>query len=424
MHVVVIGAGIMGVSTAHFLQTHSIDVTVVERESAPAEGASYGNGGYLQSSVPDPWNAPGAFSMFVNAWSNYLTGRGDRSAFSVVTMAIPGLLSWGLEFLSNSDEKTFLNSLAINRDLAQYTKEVLGALSESEQLNYSQSAKGSLVIFRDMASMAAYETLVSKTESSGTKRTLLDPGQLIATESSLASIAPELVGAVHLTDDHSGNSHQYCQGLEAITRERGAQYYYNTQVQKICPVSQKIELQLDAGKLMADAVVVAAGVHSKPLVKPLGIRLPVVPAKGYSISIPMTHWEKRPKHVIVDMGIHAGLNPLGENLRVAGTAEFCGLRRGTSSKRIEYLIDLARQILPDMQKIDIKDIDPWSGFRPLTTDGLPIIGETGVKNVYLITGHGGLGWTQGTGSAKALADKIAGVQSEFELEKYSLGRFR
>ncbi len=130
MHVVVIGAGIMGVSTAHFLQTHSIDVTVVERESAPAEGASYGNGGYLQSSVPDPWNAPGAFSMFVNAWSNYLTGRGDRSAFSVVTMAIPGLLSWGLEFLSNSDEKTFLNSLAINRDLAQYTKEVLGALSD------------------------------------------------------------------------------------------------------------------------------------------------------------------------------------------------------------------------------------------------------------------------------------------------------
>ncbi len=156
----------------------------------------------------------------------------------------------------------------------------------------------------------------------------------------------------------------------------------------------------------------------------LGIRLPVAPAKGYSVSIPMADWSNPPRHIIADMGVHAGLNPMGDVLRVAGTAEFTGFHPGFSSARVEYMIDLVRAIFPTFaETIDAKQIDPWAGHRPLSADGIPMIGATGVDGVYVNTGHGGLGWTQAPGSSRALADLIAGVESGLDLSDYAVSRF-
>jgi D-amino-acid dehydrogenase len=426
MHVAIIGSGILGVTSAYYLNQHGIEVTVLEKEPKAALGASYGNGGYLQASVPDPWNAPGAFMMFLQAWINSVSGKGDRSAFSAPTLTIPSLIGWGLRFLSNANEKTFLNHLIKNRNLAQYTHNVLKVLNETEQLSYSQAQSGGLIIFRDQPSMDAYAEMASNTTAHGTEMELLSRDALLQTESSLAAIADNLVGAVLFPQDNSGNSRLFCEQLVLITRSKGVNYRFDRSVSRIIPGSRRVKIRLgDGEELNVDAVVIAAGVHSRKIAASAGVPIAVAPAKGYSISVPMAGWDNPPRHLIADMGIHTGVNPLGDVLRVAGTAEFCSISKtGISETRTQYLIDLVKEIFPDFAAtIDPATIDPWGGFRPLSADGLPFIGESRVKNVYLNTGHGGLGWTQGAGSSKALADLIAGVKPEFELDDYSATRF-
>ena len=427
MKIIVIGAGILGISTAYFLQKHGVEVTVLDKEALPARGASYGNGGYFQSSVPDPWNAPGIFSTFLSAWKNSLTGKGDQSAFSAPTSSLPGFASWGLDFLSNANEKTFLDSLIKNRNLAQYTRSVLDDLNVAEALSYDQSQSGSLIIFRDQTSMDDYAAIANLTLGHGTNLSLLNRDELLQVEPSLIEAADELTGAVLFPDDHGGNSRIYCEQLCELTRARGMAYRFGVSVSQIASRNSHVKVRLDDGEeLIADAAVIAAGTWSRQLGRCAGVRVPVAPAKGYSLSIPMGNWNNRPRHIIADMGTHAGVNPLGDTLRLAGTAEFCGHHNtGINEARVDYLIGLVRELFPSfVDTIDRKTIDPWGGFRPLSTDGIPYIGKTRVSNIYLNTGHGGLGWTQGAGSGKALADEIAGVPLEFDLTDYAALRIR
>jgi D-amino-acid dehydrogenase len=424
MRVVVIGAGLLGVSSAYFLRQRGIDVTVVERENAPALGASYGNGGYLQSSLPDPWNAPGVLRIFSHAWLASIAGRGDESAFAVSTSALPGLGGWGLRFLRNANQRTFLDHLVKNQRLAKYTLTVLDELNEGESLDYAASDTGGLIIFRDEQSMAGYLGVADHAEKHGARFDALDRMALVSIEPSLGDVADKLVGAVHFADDRAGNSRAYCEQLASIAQTLGVAFRYGETTRRISKASSSVVVETDSDEIIADAVVVAAGAHSTQIAASIGIHLPVAPAKGYSISIPMRDWTNRPKHVIADMGVHAGINPMGDVLRVAGTAEFCGLRPGISERRTDYLIDLVRKIFPRFAAtIDPSEIDPWGGHRPLSADGLPVIGASRVEGVYLNTGHGGLGWTQAAGSGKALADLIAGASGAFDLSDYSISRF-
>ena len=422
MHVIVIGAGVLGISTAYFLQKRGAEVTLLDAASSPAEGASYGNGGYLQSTFPDPWNAPGTLQLFWRAWSNYLSGRADRSAFSIHTRTLPGLLRWGASFLSHSTTDGFFASLNKNYELAQYSQQAFNEINTSDSLSYDQGKSGSLIIFRDPASLEGYVSLVTRGPGSNASR-ILDRDALIAREPSLAAIDDQLQGAVHYPLDHAGNSRNYCQSLLALMQGRGLKCYFENQVLEIRHAGNSVNLTTNASELTSDAVVIAAGAYSNQLTAPLGLRMNITPAKGYSISIPITNWRNRPKHVIADMSIHAGINPLGDILRVAGTAEFCGFKTGMRTARTEYLMSLATQVFPDLEgKIDMEKIDPWSGFRSLSSDGLPYIGETGVPSVYVNCGHGGLGWTQAAGSGKALAMLMVGETSELDLSAYSPAR--
>ena len=163
---------------------------------------------------------------------------------------------------------------------------------------------------------------------------------------------------------------------------------------------------------------------SREIAAKIGMKLPIAPAKGYSLSVPMSLLDTAPVHTIVDMDIHAGVNPLGNILRVAGTAEFCGLRPGVSADRTRYLVDLANQIFPHtIGKIDGPQCDPWGGFRPLSVDGIPIIGATPMAGVFINAGHGGLGWTLAAGSGKALAQLICDEPADFDLQRFAADRF-
>ena len=424
MRVVVIGAGLLGVCTAYFLNRQGIEVDVLDREDSAARGASYGNGGYLQASLPDPWNAPGVFRIFSRAWLSSLAGRGDSSAFAVSTSALPGLMRWGIRFLKNANRSVFLDHLIKNMRLAKYTLTVLDELDEQEPLDYYASNKGGLIIFRDEASMTGYFDVARYAGDYGCVFEALDRDALLRTEPALADIRERLFGAVYFPDDRAGNSRLFCEQLSAAAGRRGVRFRFGESVQRIAGNSPDVVVTTNRDSVRCDAVVIAAGAWSASVARSIGIRVPIAPAKGYSISVPMDEDSIRPSHLIADMGVHAGINPMGDVLRVAGTAEFCGLRPGISAERTAYLIELLRQVYPKLaENVDVSRIDPWGGHRPLSVDGLPMIGATRVPGVYLNTGHGGLGWTQGAGSAKALADLIANADASFDLADYSLSRF-
>jgi D-amino-acid dehydrogenase len=425
MHVIVIGAGLLGVSTAYFLKRNGADVTVLESEDAPALGASYGNGGYSQASVADPWNAPGVFGIFAKAWLAGLGGSGEHSAFVARTRALPGLVDWGLKFLKYATSEIYLKHATENSRLARYTLEVLEEIDDMERLSYSKSDAGGLVIFRDKQSLGAYVELTETVCADEIPFEILDRGSLVKKDPSLSGIENDLVGAVHFPADCSANSRIFCEQLAAVAADRGVEFVFRKVVEKIEKSANGVRVMTRRGDYQTDAVVVAAGTASKQLVRPLGIRLPIAPAKGYSISVPMKEWANRPRHVIIDMGVHAGINPMGDVLRVAGTAEFAGMRPGISEERVDYLVHLTEQVFPEFAStIDRREIDPWAGFRPLSADGIPMLGPTSIKNVHLNTGHGGLGWTQAAGSGKAVADHILGVKPAFDIGGFSIGRFQ
>jgi D-amino-acid dehydrogenase len=424
MHVVVIGAGLTGITTAYFLRRHGIDVTVLEKEVAPALGASYGNGGLLQTSAPEPWNMPGIFSVFAQAWLAGLTGKGEKSAFVTRTLALPGLVGWGLKFLKYANAEDYLGQTVRNMRLASYSRDVLNELNSAESLSYSYRDCGAIFLHRSEESLAGYVTLAEHVGKNGARYKVLDCDALLEREPSLTEIGDQLVGAVFYPDDSAGSSRDFCQQMAEVCSEKGVEFAYDTLVSRISTNNHCVAVQTTNDEVVADALVIAAGAHSTRLAKSIGVRLPIAPAKGYSISIPMRNWDNRPRHVIGDMGVHAGVNPIGDVLRVAGTAEFAGMKEGISEERTDYLIGLARQIFPTFAATIKRDeIDPWGGLRPLSADGLPMIGSTSVKNVFVNGGHGGLGWTQAAGSGRAIADLIADANDRFDLSDYSPGRF-
>ena len=424
MHIIVIGAGLMGLTSAYFLRRHGADVTVIEAKDGPALDASFGNGGYNQATLPDPWNAPGVFGLFAKAWLADLTRNAERSAFLTRTRAIPGLMRWGLQFLKYSNAETYLRHTELNARLAQYSLDVLDELDAAESLSYSRSDNGGLIIFRDRKSLQSYCDVAEQVCDADGAFVALDRDQLLAKEPSLAEIARELSGAVFFPNDRSGNPHELGEQLAVSVERHGVCLRYGESVQRLAADDTSVTVTTDQDEVSADYLLISAGAGSTALMRMLGVRLSVAPAKGYSITMPMGEWSNRPQHVIADMGVHAGVNPMGGFLRVAGTAEFAGMRPGISEERIGYLLNLTKQIFPSFSNsIDPANIEAWAGLRPLSSDGIPILGETPRQRVYLNAGHGGLGWTQAAGSGKAVADYIVGASNSFDISDFSIGRF-
>lgn len=424
MHIIVVGAGLLGAASAYFLRQHGMDVTVIDSNEGPALGASYGNGGYNQATLPDPWNAPGVIGLFAKAWLAGLTGNAERSAFLTRTRAIPGLMRWGLQFLKHSNMATYLRHAELNARLAQYSLAVLDELEEGNRLTYSRSDEGGLIIFRDSKSLRSYCSVAEQVCRSGDEFVVLSQDRLLEQEPSLREIADELVGAVFFPNDRSGNPHALGEQLATLAANAGVDFEFGQTVRSLSATNASVVVVTETDEHRADKLLISAGAGSTELARKLGIRLPVAPAKGYSISVPMEDWTPRPRHVIADMGVHAGINPMGDFLRVAGTAEFAGMRPGISEERVKYLLGLTERVFPCFaEEMDRSKLESWSGLRPLSADGLPFVGKTPLEAVYLNTGHGGLGWTQAAGSAKAVADQIAGVKNGFDISAYALERY-
>lgn len=416
MRIIVIGGGLLGLTSAYFLRRCNHEVTLIERSAGVGLGTSFANGALLTPSMADPWNSPGCWRVLLASLV-----RSD-TPLKVRWRALPSLSRWGIQFLRNSRPSAFQRSTLANLRLALYSREVMSSLRESLAIEYGQSARGTLRVFRNARSLEEAAAFAEHLAAAGLCYRKLSTQETVELEPALAPMAQELVGAIHYESDESGDAHRFCNALAEQARAIGVELLCDTNI---------TELKMRAGRIVAargpketftaDAFVVAAASHSVGLLSRVGVRLPVRPAKGYSVTF------DRPAHVplstpIVDNDYHSAVVPLGGAIRVAGTAEFTGYDLGLREDRVRNLIGLIGRILPQ-GGFDRAQGRPWCGLRPMSVDGVPIIGRTPIPNLWINTGHGHLGWTMAAGSGRLLADALSGSEPAIDTAAFSLERF-
>ena len=287
-----------------------------------------------------------------------------------------------MRFLRHAHASTYLHHTALNRELAQYSLRQMADLRATLGISYSHMDRGGLFIFRDAEGIQAYTPLVNHLRERGALIELQGREEMLAREPSLVPIADKLHGAFFFPRDESGDPAVFCKALASHARTQGAEFRFDTEVKSLHSTPQGVRVRTQTGEVIGNVLVIAAGVASQRLAGSLGVRLPIAAAKGYSLTIPFGEFNARPSHVIADLGVHAGLNPMGDSLRVAGTAQFCGMDTSISPGRIAYLLSLVREVLPEFAKVlDRSNIAPFAGLRPLSADGLPMIGATRTRGV-------------------------------------------
>lgn len=421
MKVLIVGSGVIGVTTAYFLAHAAHEVTVVDRCAEPGMGASFANGGLLTPSMADPWNAPGTFGNLLR-W----IGR-DDAPMLLRLRALPQLIGWGMRFLRNSSPARFSANLRRNLHLAQYSLDVLRGLQQSTPLSFDQTNSGTLMIFRTRASFEASLQRCAELRPLGlSSEPVSERSRVLDLEPALQAIGSQLVGGIYYPDDCSGDARQFAVSLADQAKRLGVRFVFDADVTAIAKTRDRItSVTTAAGPLVADAYVIAAGAFSTSLLRPTGIRVPVAPAKGYSITFARSENHSPPRMPVVDNDLHAAVTPMGQSLRVAGTAEFDGLSADIRVARVRTLTSLFEQLYPHHPlPQEQRGLREWTGFRPMSADGVPIIGRTRIHNLFLNIGHGHLGWTMAAGSGRALSDLISERRPHIDLEPYALRRFQ
>ena len=410
MRVLVLGAGVIGVTSAWYLAEAGHEVTVVDRQPGAGLETSFANGGQVSVSQAQPWSNPGA-PLKILKW------LGDESAPLLFRpMASLRQWRWGLQFLIEClPTRTRDNTVQILK-LAIYSGQQLKTLRERTGVRYEHLEKGILQLYYDATEFEGAKAQVELIRRGGLDVQVKTTEQVFEIEPVLARSAVRPVGATYAATDESGDAHLYTRNLAELCAQRGVQFRYGTRVLAIETSGEgvrgaRVQVEGHAPEtLVADAVLVCLGCQSPFLLEPLGVRVPVYPVKGYSVTIPTDGYDGAPTVCLTDEGHKLAISRLGNRLRVAGTAELNGYDTSINDVRCGSILARARQLFPSGG--DFERAQRWAGLRPATPGNVPAIGSTRVRNLYLNTGHGTLGWTLACGSGKSIADIIGGKQPE------------
>ncbi len=406
MHILVLGAGLVGVSSAWYLREAGYEVSVVDRQPAPAMETSFANGGQISTSHAEPWANPAA-PLKMLRW----LGRED-APLRWRLRADAAQWAWGLRFLREcAPGRTRANIIAILR-LALYSRALLKALRPALGLEYDQKECGILHFYTDEAEFAHAIPQAELMHRYGCDRVVKSAAECLAIEPALAGSTVPIVGGTYTAEDESGDARKFATELARNAAERGVTFRFDAAIESIEAAGGKVtSLRLAGGeRLSADAYVVALGSFSPLLLRPLGIRIPVYPAKGYSATVPLADGDIAPTVSLTDDGCKIVFSRLGHRLRIAGTAEFTGYDTSLNEVRCQALVRRMGALFPSLA--GKRGIEFWAGLRPATPSNVPLIGATALPNLYLNTGHGTLGWTMACGTGKLLADLVAGKAPE------------
>jgi len=416
MKVLVLGGGVIGVASAYYLHRAGHEVTVLERADAVGMETSFANGGQISWSAGGPLAVPGI------AWTAFKWLFMPHSPLVLHPRLDPAMWSWLFRFLGNATPACY----AVNRErmlrLSRYSHECFGRLREETGIRYDQRTRGTLIVFRharDLDKAAAETALLDRF---GVPYQLLSRAGCLAHEPALKLTRDRIVGGIHFPEDESGDCRQFTLALARLAEAGGARFALRTRVERLETAGRRVVRAItDCGEFSADAYVLAWGSYSPQLLRPLGIRLPVYPLKGYSITLPVTDPEGAPLGTLTDETYKVVITRLGDRLRAAGTAELAGYDLSLPRARCATLAHVVRSLFPHGG--DFARAEYWAGLRPMTPDNPPVIGPTPYENLYLNTGHGMLGWTMSCGSGQVVADLVSGRPAGIDLEGLTLARF-
>lgn len=416
MRVLVLGAGVVGTTAAWYLAKAGHEVIVVDRQPGAGLETSFANGGQISPCHAEPWANPGVLPKVLK-W----LGREDAPLLFRWGRWDPALWSWGLRFLANCPAPRAAINMERTLRVAIYSRAALGELRAETGIEYDQRSQGILHIYRDGREFERSRAAAGLMAGWGLERLVKGAAECVAIEPALAPVADQLAGGIFTPGDESGDAHKFTQALAVLAAARGVVFRYGVTVRTLVSDGSRIAVaDTDAGPLTADAFVLAAGSYSPLLARPLGLDLPIVPAKGYSITLP-ADGPAAPSVSITDDEHKMVYSRLGDRLRCAGTAEMTGYDTGLTAARWQMIRRHAQEMFP--QAGDYAQAEPWTGLRPVTPDSVPLLGATPYGNLYLNTGHGTLGWTMACGSGRAVADLVSGHQPDIDMAGLGFDRF-
>ena len=410
MNIIVLGAGAVGTASAWYLRQAGHDVTVLERQSGPAQETSFANGCQISVSHAEPWANPASLLKVLRS-----LGREDAPLLFRLR-ADPLQWRWCLRFISECRPGRVAANLRRIVALADYSRRSLQALRADTGIDYDHLERGILHFYTDQREFDKACAAAAAMRALGCPRMTIDADEVVRIEPALRAARPRLVGGDFTASDESGDVYRFTTQLAARCAAAGVRFAYDTTATRLLAEAGKIagvEVIDGAGRhqvLRADAVVVALGSFSPALLAPLGIRLMIYPGKGYSATYPIADAAAAPTVSLTDDGHKLVMSRLGSRLRVAGTCELNGYSRELNMVRCEAITRRVRALFPDA--CDYDQVRYWAGLRPLTPSNLPYVGRTRHANLYLNTGHGTLGWTMACGSGRALADIVSGREPE------------
>jgi len=408
MKIAVLGAGVVGVTSAWYLANAGHEVMVIDRQPAAGLETSFANGGQISASHAEPWANPGTPKQVLK-W----LGRED-SPMLFRLRADPYQWAWGLAFLRECLPARARANAAQIAAINRYSRAQLLALRAETGIQYEQQTRGILRIYDSRQALDEAVAAAALEQRHGIDLRVLTAAQCVELEPALAARAERIAGGVHAPGDESGDAHKFTQELARLCAARGVQFRYGSSIRRLETAAGRVaRVRLDAGEAMeADAYVMALGSYSPLLLRPIGISIPVYPLKGYSITIALAEGDVAPHISLSDGAYKLVMSRLGNRLRVAGTAELTGYDTTVNEVRCRAIVRRTFELFPKAGKPQSAQF--WAGLRPGTPGGVPCIGRTRYPNLLLNTGHGTLGWTMACGSGAAIADIASGKKPELD----------
>jgi len=416
MRVLILGSGVIGTTVAYYLARAGHEVEVVDRQPGPALETSYANAGEVSPGYSAPWAGPGV-PMKAIQWMLM-----HHSPLVIKPMLDVAMWRWGMQTLRNCTEARYRVNKGRMVRLAEYSRDCLKELRAEIGIEYDAREQGTLQLFRTQKQLDGTAKDIDILKEFNVPYQLLDRTGYLKYEPALADVQEKFVGALRLPGDETGDCFKFTNELADKARALGVKFRFGVDIQSMERSGGRISgVRTGEGVLTADRYVMALGSYSTAMLAPLGIRIPVYPVKGFSITVPITDATKAPESTIMDETHKVAITRLGDRIRVGGTAQLSGFDLELTESRQRTLEFVVSDLFP--KGGDVTKAEFWAGLRPMTPDGTPLVGETSIDNLFLSTGHGTLGWTMAAGTGRVMADLISGRKPEISMEGLTIARY-
>jgi D-amino-acid dehydrogenase len=417
MQVCVLGAGVIGLTSAYYLAKKGFQVTVIDRQSGVALETSFANAGQISPGYSAPWAAPGIPFKAIK----WLMQK--HTPLRVSAEPEMKKLLWMAKMLGQCNANAYNINKSRMMALAEYSRDQFITLRKEIGISYQDGQSGTLQLFRKDEQVEAAEKDIKVLKALGVPHQVLSPEQIAQVEPGLASVIDKFKGGLRLTGDETGDCYLFCQSLKETCEDLGVTFQFNSDIKSLDVHAHKIKgVETQFGVQRFDRVLMCLGSYSKELLKTCDIDIPVYPVKGYSLTIPISDAKYAPLSTVMDETYKVAVTRLGDRIRAAGTAELTGYNLSLPKSRAETISHVVSDLFA--KGCDLSLAHYWTGLRPMTPDGTPVVGASGIDGLYLNTGHGTLGWTMSCGSAAVIADIISGNKTEIDSQALSAQRYK